>query len=88
LQVAVFIWSIARVLRAIGGMFESKFFYGMMLGLKDQEYNTFAIPMVLIVLYLVIEIAPFLFVLDWHFMEIFIIKAFPGAANEPLLFEP
>lgn len=74
----------ARVLRAIGGIFESKFFYGMMLGLKDKDYDTFFIPMMLIVLYLVIEIGPFLFVLDWHFMEILIIKAFPASTHEPL----
>jgi hypothetical protein len=35
-------------------------------------------------MFLVIEIGPFLFVLDWHFMEIFIIKAFPLATQEPL----
>ena len=41
--------------------------------------------MMLIVVFLVIEIAPFLFVLDWHFMEIFIMKAgFPHSATEPL----
>jgi hypothetical protein len=36
LQIAVLVWSIARYLRAIGGMYESKMFYGMILGLKDQ----------------------------------------------------
>jgi len=60
-------------------MFESNFFYGMILGLHDQEYNTFFIPMMLIVMFLIIEIGPFLFVLDWHFMEIFIMKAFPAS---------
>jgi len=49
----------------------------MILGLTNQDYNTFFIPMMLIVVFLVIEIGPFLFVLDWHFMEIFIMKAFP-----------
>lgn len=44
--------------------------------------------MMLIVLLVTIEICPFLFVLDWHFMEIFIIKAFSGSSHEPLLFEP
>jgi hypothetical protein len=56
----------------------------MILGLSDQKYNNFLVPMMLIVIFLIIEIAPFLFVLDWHFMEIFIIKAFPSTTVEPL----
>ena len=71
------VWSIARILRAAGGAFESRLFYGMILGLNNQDYNTFFIPMMLIVIFLFIEIGPFLFVLDWHFMEIFTMKAFP-----------
>ena len=65
-------------------MYESNLFYGMLLGLSGKEYNTFFIPMMLIVVFLVIEIAPFLFVLDWHFMEIFILKPFPDTLTEPL----
>jgi len=84
LKIAVLIWSLARVLRGVGGIFESKLFYGIMMGLSDEKYSNFFIPMMLIVIFLVIEIAPFLFVLDWHFMEIFIIKAFPLATTEPL----
>jgi hypothetical protein len=77
LQIAVIVWSLARMLRAAGGWFENKLFYGMILGLSDKEYDTFFIPMILIVFFLVIEIGPFMFVLDWHFMEIFIKKGFP-----------
>ncbi len=77
LQIATFIFSLSRILRAIGGLFESKLFYGMILGLSNQDYNTFSIPMMLIIIFLVMEIGPFMFVLDWHFMEIFIMKAFP-----------
>lgn len=33
LHIAVMIWTIARILRAVGGIYESKMFYGMMLGL-------------------------------------------------------
>lgn len=77
-------WSLSRILRAICGLFESKLFYGMILGLSNRDYNTFFIPMMLIVVFLVIEIGPFLFVLDWHFMEIFIMKAFPQTTTEPL----
>lgn len=40
--------------------------------------------MMLIVIFLVIEILPFLFVLDSYFMEIFTLKAFPDTLTEPL----
>lgn len=78
------VWSIARVMRAVGGMYESNLFYGMLLGLSSQNENTFFIPMMVIVVFLIIEIFPFMFVLDWHFMEIFIMKAFPSSLSEPL----
>lgn len=63
--------------RAVGGAYESRLFYGMILGLKSEDYNTHFIPMLLIVVFLIIEIVPFLYVLDWSFMEIFTMKAFP-----------
>ncbi|CDW81984.1 protein kinase [Stylonychia lemnae] len=84
LQIAMLIWSITRVIRGTCGIFESRLFYGMILGLKNQDYNTYFIPMMIIVLFLVIEIGPFMFVLDWHFMEIFTMKAFPQTTTEPL----
>jgi len=70
-------WSITRVIRGICGIFESRLFYGMILGINNQDYNTYFIPMMIIVIFLVIEIGPFMFVLDWNFMEIFTMKAFP-----------
>lgn len=77
LQFASFIWSTSRIARAMGGLYESRLFYGMILGLKNEDYNTYFIPMLLIVVFLLIEVFPFLFVLDWSFMEIFTMKAFP-----------
>jgi hypothetical protein len=38
----------------------------------------------LIVVFLVIEVLPFMMVLDWNFMEIFVIKMFPSSTTEPL----
>ena len=35
LHIAILIWSVARVLRAIGGIYEDKLFYGMILGLSN-----------------------------------------------------
>jgi len=78
------IWSLSRVLRAVGGIYEAKLFYGMLLGLEDQQHNTYLIPMMLIVMFLLIEIAPFMFVLDPSFMEIFVLKPFPESLTEPL----
>lgn len=83
LQIAVLVWSIARILRAIGGIFEGNMFNGMILGLSGTE-NTFFIPMMLIAVFLIVEIFPFLFVLDSYFMEIFTLKAFPDTLIEPL----
>ena len=41
--------------------------------------------MMLIIVFLLIEIAPFLYVLDWHFMEIFVLKPpFSESLTEPL----
>ena len=88
MQIAVAIWSVARFLRATGGLYENEMFYGMViLGRKEIDNNskeTFAVPMMLIVVFLVIEIAPFMIVLDWHFMQVFLMKAFPENLTEPL----
>ena len=84
LQIALLIWSLSRVLRAVGGIYESTLFYGMLLGLEDQNHNTYLIPMMLIVMFLLIEIAPFMFVLDPSFMDIFVLKPFPESLTEPL----
>mmetsp|Transcript_3066 Transcript_3066/g.2048 ORF Transcript_3066/g.2048 Transcript_3066/m.2048 type:complete len:204 (-) Transcript_3066:355-966(-) len=40
--------------------------------------------MTIIVAFLVIEIVPIMFVLDWTFMEIFVVRAFPLTTTEPL----
>lgn len=84
LQFATLLWSMSRIARAMGGFYESRLFYGMILGLKNEDYNTHFIPMLLIVVFLLIEILPFMYVLDWSFMEIFTMKAFPQATTEPL----
>ena len=77
-------WSVARILRAIVGLYESKSFYGMILEPITSDNINYLAPMMLIVAFLVIEIAPFMLVLDWHFMEILILKAFPTSMTEPL----
>lgn len=35
LQIAIVVWSLSRIIRAVGGLFESKLFYGMILGLTN-----------------------------------------------------
>lgn len=84
LQIALLIWSLARILRAVGGIYESTLFYGMVIGLEDRNHSTYLVPMMLIVMFLLIEIAPFLFVLDPSFMEIFLLRPFPETLVEPL----
>ena len=44
---------------------------------KPETQDSFAVPMLLIVAFLIIEIGPFMFVLDWHFMQVFMMKDFP-----------
>ena len=84
LKIAIAVWSVARVLRAVGGIFEDRLFYGMILNLTDTKHNDFTYPMMLIVVFLIFEIIPFMLVLDWHFMEIFVLKPFPESLTEPL----
>jgi hypothetical protein len=54
---------------------------------NDSDKTNYLGPMLIIVLFIVIEIVPFIFVLDWNFMEIFVAKQFPATTTEPL-FEP
>jgi len=84
LQWAIGVWSIARFIRGIGGMYESSLFNEMLLGLESSVNNSYFIPMLIIVVFLLIEILPIMFVLDWNFMEIFVTRSFPITATEPL----
>ena len=63
---AVMIWSVARILRGVGGLWEDRLYQAL---LADGKLSNL---MILITGFLVIEIIPFLFVLDWRFMETFI----------------
>ena len=46
----------------------------MVLGLSYEKYNTFWIPIIIILIFFVCEVLPFFFVLDWTFMEMFVAK--------------
>ena len=63
---AVMIWSVARILRGISGVWEDRLYKAM---LTDGRISNL---MILIAGFVVIEIIPFLFVLDWRFMETFL----------------
>lgn len=63
---AVMIWSVARILRGISGVWEDSLYKAL---LTDGRISNL---MILIAGFVVIEIIPFLFVLDWRFMETFL----------------
>jgi hypothetical protein len=63
---AVMIWSVARILRGICGLWEDRLYWALLT-------NSRILPlMILIAGFAFIEIIPFLFVLDWRFMETFL----------------
>jgi hypothetical protein len=70
-------------------MYESEYFYKPVLsGLEEQSSARVFIPMILITSFILCEIIPFVYVLDWHFMEIFTSKTFPSSVLEPLFEQP
>jgi hypothetical protein len=78
---AVMIWSVARILRGIGGMWEDRLYQALL------TIGRTSALMILITGFVVIEIIPFLFVLDWRFMETFLWDSFPDRdLTEPLYF--
>jgi hypothetical protein len=74
LALAVFIWCMARYLRGITGAFEEKCYQFVLESLTKTKNTVLAIPLLCILFFVVQEVIPILFVLDWSFMEIFVIS--------------
>jgi hypothetical protein len=68
MKIGCAVWSVARVLRGVAGLYESPLFYGILIGFNNVDYSNFFIPTMLIIVYVIIEICPFLLILDWSFM--------------------
>jgi hypothetical protein len=67
----VVVWSLSRYLRGLWGIFEDQYFHGIFVGLTFEKSENLLVPMLTVGLYIIVEVLPFLFVLDWTFMEIF-----------------
>lgn len=87
IQWAVSVWSVTRLVRAISSIWDIEMLFGMMLELNDKESldaqisknglemensKVLIVPMLLIVIFLVVEIWPIWVVLDGNFVDIFL----------------
>ena len=86
LHVAVIIWSITRFARAVTSLWDINLLFGMMVNISDpngvkesnhkdmytNDTTILIIPMLLIVIFLVVEIWPIWVILDGNFVDIFL----------------
>ena len=68
---AVLVWTLARYLRGTWGLFDNEFYNGIIGDLAKYRSSDLIIPMIIILLFVLVEVAPFLIVLDWAFMDMF-----------------
>lgn len=68
------LWILCRYLRGVWGVLEKYFYANLMKDLVSGKNESIIAPMLTILLFLVTEIIPIMFVLDWSFMEIFTMK--------------
>lgn len=74
LTLVIVIWCIARYCRGISGAFESKCYTFVLQSLTIEMNDSLAPPVLCILIFVIEEIIPMLIVLDWSFMEIFVIS--------------
>jgi hypothetical protein len=75
LTIATLIWCICRYFRGISGAFEEQCLTIVLRSLTYIGNDSLAIPILVILIFVIEEIIPMLIVLDWSFMEIFVIRA-------------
>jgi hypothetical protein len=75
LTIANIIWCISRCFRGISGAFDQWILTLMLQGLAQVVNDSLALPIVVMLIFVIEEVIPMLVVLDWSFMEIFIIHA-------------
>ena len=71
---AVVIWSLTRLYRGVWGAFDSYFFEVFLVSLVHIESESMTAPVLTILLFVFTEILPIMFVQDWAFMEIFVLR--------------
>ena len=75
---AISVWSITRIARAFAGFWDISILFGMILDTKSSgaliqgDTAVFIIPMLIIVIFLVVEIWPIWVVIDGNFVDIFL----------------
>ena len=75
LSIANLIWCASRCLRGISGAFEQQCLSLVLQGLTTLGNDSLALPIMVILIFVIEEIVPMMIVLDWSFMEIFVIHA-------------
>ena len=75
LTIATLIWCVCRYFRGISGAFEQQCLAFVLQSLTFLGNDSLAIPVMVILIFVIEEIIPMLIVLDWSFMEIFVIHA-------------
>lgn len=73
LTLAIVVWCAARYCRGISGAFEQKCYFFVLRSLTNEKSDSMALPVLCILIFIIEEIIPMLIVLDWSFMEIFVI---------------
>ena len=75
LTIATLIWCVCRYFRGISGAFEQQCLAFVLKSMIFLGNDSLAIPIMVILIFVIEEIIPMLIVLDWTFMEIFVIHA-------------
>eukprot|EP00347_Sterkiella_histriomuscorum_P018444 403345487 len=73
LTLAIVIWCACRYFRGITGAFETRCYRFVMKSMTSEKNDSLALPILSILVFVIQEIAPLLYILDWSFMEIFVI---------------
>lgn len=73
LTLAVVVWCATRYFRGITGAFETRCYKFVLESLTNDKSDTLALPLLSILVFVIQEVVPMLVVLDWSFMEIFVI---------------
>lgn len=75
LSIAIIIWCACRLMRGISGAFEQQCLTIVLQGLTTLGNDSLGLPVMVILIFVIEEVVPMLIVLDWSFMEIFVIHA-------------
>jgi len=85
LSISVVIWSLLRIFQCWNGLYASRQFLGMSLLLSGYSYEGHLfVPFVLLLQFLLLEVIPFLYILDQNFIDKMTEKPSMASLTEPL----